>query len=674
MRIKYIYKSEWREKEVPISRVVSMIRDGKYRKQVIALRYNISISTDEDTRIEGADRLPILLFGSRETPCVLLSFKAEGETLHAAFLRAREVPMTRLAFVGSSGRTLKVVIPCVGVEEGNAGKVYDDTFYQQAYTMAISYYECQLGLRCRRTGHTWQRGCRMSDDPNIYYYPDAIPMVVSGQWKMTRPKDLFAKKNMRNNLTNLVPGYTQRQSDMVRFQFCYQTVMEQHQDVDKMDVLLMELARKCQRSGLEQEFCVCRLLHITPFDEMEGLVRSVFNTIYRTPMQPVETGINFLALNQWKLNYFLQNNYLFRRNVLSGNTDYLYRGGMVPRWQPLTKEALNSITIRASVEGIVAWDRDVRRYVESEYAREYHPVEEYLNELPKWDGIERVRYFIESVSSTCEKWTLYFHVWLRSMVAQWIGRHEEHANTMVPLLVGAQGDGKSTFCRLILPPELRTYYTDSLDFSNRNEAVRSLSRYCLINIDEFDAVSKSQTAFLKHVIQKVEVKGRRVYSDQMEQRIRFASFIATTNHPMPLTDPSGSRRYFCVRLLGKIRTNTKVDYPQLYAQLLAEVETGMPCYFTREMEEDIQRSNRPFQQLDSIEEAFDQLFDQPRTGREVKELTATQVLQRLHESFHTVKVDNPHLQRLGRLLRSRQIPMHRAHRSNFYRLSLREEA
>ena len=71
-----------------------------------------------------------------------------------------------------------------------------------------------------------------------------------------------------------------------------------------------------------------------------------------------------------------------------------------------------------------------------------------------------------------------------------------------PLLVGAQGYRKSTFCRILLQPELRFGYTDSIDFKSKQDAERSLGRFFLINIDEFDQISVSQQGFLKHLLQK----------------------------------------------------------------------------------------------------------------------------------------------------------------------------
>ena len=129
-----------------------------------------------------------------------------------------------------------------------------------------------------------------------------------------------------------------------------------------------------------------------------------------------------------------------------------------------------------------------------------------------------------------------------------------HGNATVPLIIGAQGDGKSTFCRMILPEELRTYYTDRIDFTNRNEAEKALTRFALINLDEYDSMTKRQNAFLKHILQKADVKTHQLYmrASSSEQAL-CRLHPAPTNDPTPLTDLTGSRRFMCVQTSGPHR-------------------------------------------------------------------------------------------------------------------------
>ena len=94
------------------------------------------------------------------------------------------------------------------------------------------------------------------------------------------------------------------------------------------------------------------------------------------------------------------------------------------------------------------------------------------------------------------------------MVAHWLGLDREHGNSTTPLLVGDQGCGKSTYCLNILPPELRQFYTDSIDFSKRRDTELALHRYALVNIDEFDSVKDTHQSYLKHILQKANVSTR----------------------------------------------------------------------------------------------------------------------------------------------------------------------
>lgn len=103
---------------------------------------------------------------------------------------------------------------------------------------------------------------------------------------------------------------------------------------------------------------------------------------------------------------------------------------------------------------------------------------------------------------------------------------------------------------------------------NKNE-----KRYAREELDEFDAMSKSQQPILKYLISKHDIKFRPPYGRVMEERQRFASFIATTNNRRPLTDPTGSRRFICV-YADEIDNSGLINYDMLYAQLYTELEQG----------------------------------------------------------------------------------------------------
>ena len=160
-----------------------------------------------------------------------------------------------------------------------------------------------------------------------------------------------------------------------------------------------------------------------------------------------------------------------------------------------------------------------------------------------------------------------------------------YANSTSPILVGAQGTHKSTFCREMIPPALRAYYTDSIDFSQKRDAELYLNRFALINIDEFDQITLTQQGFLKHILQKPVVNLRKPHGRSVLELQRYASFIGTSNQKDLLTDPSGSRRFICIEVTGNIDTTQPIDYEQLYAQAMHEISHGERYWFNSEDEQ-----------------------------------------------------------------------------------------
>lgn len=190
------------------------------------------------------------------------------------------------------------------------------------------------------------------------------------------------------------------------------------------------------------------------------------------------------------------------------------------------------------------------------------------------------------------------------MTAHWRGLDRQHGNSTSPLLVGAQGYRKSTFCRILLPPELRFGYTDSIDFKSKQDAERSLGRFFLINIDEFDQISVSQQGFLKHLLQKPVANLRKPYGTAIQEIRRYASFIGTSNQKDLLTDPSGSRRFICIEVTGPINTNVIINYRQLYAQAMTAISQGERYWLDDTDEAILKQSNQEFEQPTPLEQLF----------------------------------------------------------------------
>lgn len=90
---------------------------------------------------------------------------------------------------------------------------------------------------------------------------------------------------------------------------------------------------------------------------------------------------------------FLNTRYHLRRNVLNGKLEFAPKTADEPSFRPLTQLALNSIILQAKREAICGDENpksDIVEYVNSEDVIPYNPIQEYLNDLPQWDGQNHV--------------------------------------------------------------------------------------------------------------------------------------------------------------------------------------------------------------------------------------------------------------------------------------------
>jgi len=340
---------------------------------------------------------------------------------------------------------------------------------------------------------------------------------------------------------------------------------------------------------------------------------------------------------------FLNDNYRFRRNVLNGKVEFsTLPEGEGDTWRPLTQEALNSIMLKAEREHIMekgSPNAQIKMYVQSEEIPVFNPVAEFLNALPEWDGKNHVNAVFSRLPGVTTEQHGFLATWIRSVVAHWLQMDTLHGNECVPTLIGSQGCGKTTFVRRLLPPQLRQYYLDHLNLSNKFDKEMALTNNLLVNLDELDAIRPSQHAALKQTLSKSKVNGRPIFGRAQEDRPRFASFVATTNNPHPLTDPTGSRRYICLEIPeGKLIDNEgNIDYGQLYAQVLHELrEVKAPYWFNNLEVQRIQQLNQNFMEEKDIAEILNACIRKPEEGETALAMDCKQLLELVQKEYPLV--------------------------------------
>ena len=334
---------------------------------------------------------------------------------------------------------------------------------------------------------------------------------------------------------------------------------------------------------------------------------------------------------------FLTSRYRFRFNVLTEETEVASVENNIPdthlRYTKVDERWMNSLSLEAIETGIDCWDRDIQRFVRSRRISEYHPFTAYFEQLPEWDGTDRVSALARRVSDD-PIWVNGFHRWMLGLSAQWMQLNPDNnrANSVAPLLVSSrQGLGKSTFCRLLMPDRLKSYYTESYDLSSPASAEAKLAAYGLINLDEFDKLGASKMPLLKNLMQASALNIRKAYKRSASALPRIASFIGTSNRFDLLTDPTGSRRFLCIEVKHNIDC-IGIEHDQIFAQLKAELIAGRRNWFTKPEEEELQWHNEAFYRVSLVEEAVHSLFRAPLPAEKSFDLTAADIFDELQKT------------------------------------------
>lgn len=660
-----------------VEEVVRMIRQGDFACAVSDYRCAspamLTVDRNGETVCGGVrtadNAIPRVCFASefrRRNGCrqlvarnALVLIEIDGLADFATAVSVRRAtarqPYTLLSFIGANGRSVEIV--CHISLANSALSTLDEATYRrhiaEGYRRLHYVYSSQLGVSIPLQAPTDDRMCLMSVDEGVFYEPNAVVFAVDAR----RNTSVFSAKAAGKAAVeeSPLPGKTADEARRYIFYSCWDAVLRS--GLDATDPYYAEqavamLARFCRRSGLPEQMCVERVSLIDGINADRDLVTMLFSQAYAASPKRVNptAHVPMPALTAMQVDHFFSKRYRLRRNELTGVVEYKPFGCYDTDYRPVTQEVINTMAFLAQREGIRVWVRDIKERVNSTLVDDYNPVSDYLVDLPRWDGRDRLTAFAARVPTSTPRWTELFAVWMRSMVAHWMGLDRLHGNSLVPLLIGGQGCGKSSFTKIILPEALRPYYNDRIDFRNDNTLMQGLSAFALINIDEFDRYSDCRQPLMKYIISKGEVTAMKAYRSTFSTERRYASFIATTNSPHPLTDPTGSRRFICAAVTGRIDFTSPVDYQQLYAQLINEVRSGLPYYLDAEAEHRLMDENRPFFRNADIDSILSSLFRQPSSAEAAQELTASEIAAIVRHEYPKLPPSKLYVKEIGRRL------------------------
>ena len=637
-------------KRVELKELAEMIRKNPEDSKVFNLRLNYQFLKPQrmsDGQITIDDQqhtvnLPRILFaaecmnykemqkGLRYNGLVVVEVNALKTYEEAVAVRSQAARMdeTVMAFLGASGKSVKIVCrgELFGKETSSLPEKENEIrqFHKNLYETARRAYQNQFGFDIEYLEPTLERTVYMSADPEIYYNLNARPFKADTE-KHDQPEP--TPISWESDL--LMPGRTIKRTYHFNWVFILREVLGEYFDVpdeDRQMQLLQQIARKSLEQGIPLSHAQGMPLEHPLLHNDPDLVKSVFATTYEVTlmedyrkkhkMKPLKS-VPQETLQTMRTEIFLTANYDMRKNLMTGVAEYRMKYSEDQTFKPLTIEVRNDMTIEAREQGLKSWDQDVNRFIDSTRIEQYDPVNTWLDQLPEWDGVDRIKELAARVPTEQPHWEKYLKYWLVGMVAQWRESYKQlTGNALTPLLIGRQGCGKTRFCKILLPPELRDYYNDKLNFKNEFDLNIALTSFALINIDEFDKTTNSQQIVLKYLLSSSDVKFRPPYGKTIKQYRRYTSFIGTTNQMQPLVDPTGSRRFVCVGIPnGKnIDFTDNLDHHQLYAQALYLFNKGERFWLEDDEIQVLIEENVPYQRTVDLVEMINETFRKPKDG------------------------------------------------------------
>ena len=221
--------------------------------------------------------------------------------------------------------------------------------------------------------------------------------------------------------------------------------------------------------------------------------------------------------------------------------------------------------------------------------RAYHPIRDYLDNLPAWDGVQRIDTLLVDYLGADN--TDYVRAVTRKTLIAAVRRIYRPGTKFdtVLILSGPQGTGKSTlFAKLA-----GDWFSDALSLTDMKDKTGSekLQGYWIHELGELAGMRKMEVEVVKGFISRTDDKYRASYARVVESHPRQCIIVGSTNAENGfLRDVTGNRRFWPVAITGestKKTWNLDADtVAQIWAEALAAHKDGEPLHLTGQLAED----------------------------------------------------------------------------------------
>ena len=524
--------------------------------------------------------------------------------------------------------------------------------YPLAFSTINSYYQRLTDLSYDGQCKNATRLSGMAHDPEVYYNPEATPFVIEPEEKkpVGRPKGVKSEK--------------------LRVKSCEAAVLRELTrrgvvyEAGSHNKYISDACYMMNRYGVSLDDCTAWALEkFADYNEAGNDVAAIVRSCYEqtdehgtVQLPKAEKESRYASIKE--IQEWLQSNEIkIRHNIITRKREIASpnpsQGGVTTiestekltaisespllgrgrgEATELTDQHVNSLYCRFCLDtGRQAKISDFYIIIESDFYPEYHPLKEYLESLPAWDGvtdhIDRLASTVHVTGCTQELHNRFFKKWMVAMVAAWLD--DGTTNHEILTYIGEQGKYKTSFMTHLLPPELDKYFAiKHFNHTMSKDDRLALTELALIDLEELDNMRPEAVNLLKAITTDPAINLRPVWERYALRRQHIASFCGTGNNPHFLTDLSGNRRWLPFMVSGiDSPWEQSYDYAGLYAQAYALYSEGFRYWFDDEENAELERHNRQFEEPNMEEELILTYLRQPYGDEAGEFLTATRIIE-----------------------------------------------
>ena len=536
--------------------------------------------------------------------------------------KVREDPHTLLEYVSIGQEGFHVLYRYVITNLSALKNVSFSHLYGAAFDAGNRYYSALLGIpmdpKCRKV--TQLSG--LAHDPEVFLNVDALPLelaveppkTVSNQYHASLTRATRAAKRL------LAEEGVQFQKGM-------------------RNTFLMRMGYLLNNFGVPLDEATDWAIgkYASKYDgDIVGIFHSCYQKSEEHGTRPIPKA-TAKEESHWasvpEIEQFLDSQVSLRYNVIRRQCEIAWKDQ--GEFVPITDRDENTLWCRMKKNGTEVRLQDIRNVLQSEFVPAFHPFESYFGSLPEWDGVDYIGQLARTVKvkGDQEQFVEYFRKWFVGIVPTIMD--EQVVNHEIMVFIGKQGNFKSTFFSLLLPPDLRSYFHVKMNSNHLSkDDMLTLCEKALVCLEEIDELRPSELNQLKALVTAKNISERAAYARNKEHRPHIASFCGTGNNPNFLSDPTDNRRWLVVEVEDiENPLEHPFNYTGMYSQALALWKSGYRYWFNQAEIRTLNEQNKRFEVPNVEEELILTYYRKPFPGSKNVFLKVAEILERINASI-----------------------------------------